>query len=165
MANEIPAAELTLIDARDYGRCARCGGRGGARHHRRRRRVADTHTHQPCNVVTLCLTCHSDVHAHPTMAKEQGWILKPWTTDPHREAVRHYLYGWVWLQCDGTFVLLGECEGCESITLLEGGLCMACLRTEVCHSSPVSAAVAMCGCGGVAATQMEKLIRRERQLA
>lgn len=161
MPNEIPHALLVVIDERDKGRCVRCGGLGGGRHHRRRRRVIDSHTHEPCNVVTLCVTCHDWVHSHPNVAKQMGWIVKPWA-NPLDHPVYHYQYGWVRLECDGTFLLAGECENCERIAPLETGLCLACLREEVCHMTAQAAADEMCGCGGSAGQALTRLLDRER---
>lgn len=147
MPNDIPDAEQAIVDERDRGQCVRCGGMGGARHHRRRRREHDAHTHEPCNVITLCTVCHAWVHANSRVSLDGGWRLKPWVTDPHRQPIKHHQYGWVRLQCDGTFVLLGECESCGQVALLEEGHCMDCLTDQ-------GATVAL-----------GRLIERERELA
>jgi hypothetical protein len=126
--NPIPEADARIIEARDMGHCVRCGGMAGEKHHRRRRREHDEHTHQACNVITLCRTCHDWVHANPRQALEVGgWRLKPWAR-PTESPVLHYLYGWVLLRCDGTFVLAGECQRCGEIKPLGMGLCLTDLR-------------------------------------
>jgi len=136
MANEIPEWSRKALLVRDLNRCVRCGGMGSAWHHRRRRRVQDSHTHEPCNGVTLCVVCHSWVHANPRLSTEQGWIVSAWNL-PINNPVLTFAYGWAFLNCDGTLVLAGECEECETIAVLEKGLCLDCLITEVGARNPM----------------------------
>lgn len=158
--NPIPTKSRLVVRTRDQGRCVRCGGVGGEWHHRRRRRVTDTHTHEACNGITLCPVCHAWVHANPAMAKSFGWIVSAWETDPSAHPVNMFLWGWAGLRCDGTVVLLSECEECEKPALLDGGLCVDCLALERCCGSPQEAVALGCGCGGAAAVAIRRL--RER---
>jgi hypothetical protein len=160
--NPIPTRSRTIVTARDNGHCVRCGGRGNEWHHRRRRGVKDEHTHAACNGITLCTTCHGWVHANPTTAKGMGWVVSA-HGDPHEEPVYTFLYGWALLNHDGTLHLVGECDECETVTFLDGGLCMVCLRAEVCCSSATAASIALCGCGGHAAEALRRVIDRARE--
>lgn len=136
MPNEIPLFSRLAVAERDRTKCVRCGGAGSAWHHRRRRRVKDAHTHEPCNGVTLCLVCHAWAHANPRLAIEQGWIVSAWNS-PLDKPVFTFLYGWAFLNCDGTLVLAGECGECQSIAVLEKGLCLDCLIKEVGENNPM----------------------------
>jgi hypothetical protein len=159
MSNEIPTASRLIVSARDNGQCVRCGGRGSEQHHRRRRRVKDAHTHAACNLITLCSTCHPWVHAYPRQARTYGWIVSA-HDDPHDIPVETFIYHWVLLNHDGTLHMVGQCEECGQIRLLDGGLCVDCLRIEVCHSTAHAAAAALCDCGGSAAEGIRRI--RER---
>lgn len=160
MSNQIPTKSREVVAARDRRRCVRCGGAGNQYHHRRRRRVLDEHTHQACNGITLCPVCHAWVHANPDQARSFGWIVTAWEDQPDRQPIYTFLWGWTQLRCDGTVTLLSECEGCEKPALLDGGLCIDCLRAEVCCGSPHEAVARSCGCGGMAGTAIRRL--RER---
>lgn len=160
--SEIPTASRQVVSERDLDRCVRCGGRSGAWHHRRRRRVEDSHTHEACNGILLCITCHAWVHANPKLAREMGWIVSAWDLPP-AHPVMTFAYGWVSLRCDGTFVLLGACEQCDKPAVLEGGLCLECLSDEVCCPNPAVAVHRMCGCRGAAGVALQRL--RERMEA
>lgn len=163
MTNPIPTKSRLLVAARDAGHCLRCGGKGNQWHHRRRRGVKDSHTHAACNGITLCPSiCHPWVHANPTAAKGMGWIVGA-HDDPHESPVYTFMWGWVLLNHDGTFDAVGECESCETITFTESGLCMVCLRAEVCCPNPQAAASTLCGCGGGAAQSLGRLIQRARE--
>jgi 5-methylcytosine-specific restriction protein A len=102
MSNEIPTKSRELVKARSNGRCERCGGAGTDWHHRRRRAVKDEHTHHPCNGVLLCRTCHSWAHAHPRLAREEGWILAMNRT-PMREPI-NTAWGLRQPDCEGGWV-------------------------------------------------------------
>lgn len=82
--SNIPEKSRTLVRTRARHRCERCRASAvnGHWHHRRSRRVKDQHTHCPCNGVWLCGPCHIDVHAHPAMAREGGWVLSQWVEEP-----------------------------------------------------------------------------------
>lgn len=161
MSNEIPHTMQLVIDERDAGHCMRCGGLGSARHHRRRRRVADEHTHEPCNVVTLCAVCHVGLHAHPREAIEDGWIVSAWN-DPREHHVVHYDLGPVRLECDGTYMMLGECDDCGEVRVLEAGKCRECLTEALCCPGPNISAATGCGCQGGAALALQRMNERER---
>lgn len=80
----IPTRAATLTRNRYAKRCARCGMQagGGATHHRRGRAVIDSHTQCPCNLVWLCTTCHSWVHAQPLLARNTGFIVSRYCNEP-----------------------------------------------------------------------------------
>lgn len=162
MSNPIPTKSREIVTARDAGHCVRCGGKGNEWHHRRRRGVKDSHTHEACNGITLCSVCHAWCHANPTVAKAMGWIVSA-HDNPHEAPVRTYMFGWALLNHDGTLHLVGECEVCERITFTSSGRCMTCLREEVCCYSPQMAAAGMCDCGGAAATELRELVDRARE--
>lgn len=158
--NPIPTQSRAVVKGRDLGRCIRCGGAANQYHHRRRRRILDAHTHKPCNALTLCSVCHAWVHANPVAARTHGWIVSAWEDHPGMLPVSTFLWGWVLLHHDGTFTHLSECEQCGQPALLDGGLCVNCLRLEVCCRTPQEAAAAYCGCGGAAAAAVRQLEER-----
>lgn len=158
--NPIPTKSRDVVRARDQRRCVRCGGAGIDYHHRRRRGVVDSHTHEACNGITLCPVCHAWVHANPDVARAFGWIVTAWESNPRVMPVSTFLWGWVELRCDGTLTLLSECEGCEKPALLDGGLCLDCLMVERCCGSPQEAVARSCGCGGAAAVAIRNLKAR-----
>jgi hypothetical protein len=162
VSNRIPTASRLIVGARDNGHCVRCGGKGNEWHHRRRRGVRDEHTHAACNGVTLCSVCHAWCHANPTAAREKGWIVSA-HDNPHQAPVWTFLYQWVLLNHDGTLHLVGECDACGQIDFLSSGLCLDCLRQEVCCPSPQAAAASLCGCGGGASAEIRELIERARE--
>lgn len=163
MSNDIPHALQLVIDERDAGHCMRCGALGSAypRHHRRRRREHDTHTHEPCNVVTLCRVCHGIVHANPRRALEEGWIVSAWDS-PLEHHVVHYALGPVRLECDGTYMMLGTCEECGKTRVLEAGRCRECLTEALCCPGPNISAATGCGCKGGASLALQRMNERER---
>jgi hypothetical protein len=162
VTNLIPTKSRLLVGVRDAGRCVRCGGKGNEWHHRRRRGVKDEHTHAACNGILLCPVCHAWCHANSTVARAMGWIVSAHAS-PHDEPVHTFMYSWALLNHDGTMVLVGECDECEQVTFTDGGLCLTCLRKEVCCSSAHAAAASMCGCGGGAAESLRRLIERARE--
>lgn len=107
-ATPIPRQSRLDVAERDGGRCIRCHATRHLHwHHRRSRRVRDEYTHQPCNGILLCSTCHAWVHAHPTESRERGYIL-PFTATPPKHPVMTLQWGWVNLHCDGSFTLQPE---------------------------------------------------------
>ena len=98
--NPIPTRSRTVVAERDRRLCVRCTGPGTDLHHRRRRSVRDVHQHCACNLVTLCRTCHSWAHAHPTAAAEHGYIVMTWIDQPREVGVRAW-WGWVEMDCEG----------------------------------------------------------------
>ena len=100
----IPTKSRDTVRERSGGRCERCGGQGGHYHHRRRRRVTAGHDpHCPCNGVYLCRVCHAWAHANPQSAVETGFIIGSHELDPGSRALEHSIFGWCYLQCDGTY--------------------------------------------------------------
>lgn len=100
----IPTKSRDLVRARAHHRCERClcPAPNGQWHHRRSRRVVNEHTHCPCNGVWLCRTCHQWVHAHPTEAKKEGWIVSQWVIRPGQVPYIRRI-GTAWSTgCDGT---------------------------------------------------------------
>lgn len=76
------------VDARDGGRCRRCGtnvrGREFSRHHRKPRKMGGANradANRLSNIVTLCGSattpggCHQWVETHRDEAREAGWLL------------------------------------------------------------------------------------------
>lgn len=82
MPNPIPTAARATVSKRDRGLCVRCSGRGTDHHHRRSRSVRDEHTHCPCNLILLCRTCHSTVHAQPTQSMTTNLIVSRYNPQP-----------------------------------------------------------------------------------
>lgn len=81
--NPIPTRTRTLVKQRDQGHCVRCFMNGNQVHHRRGRSVSDEHQHCVCVCVTMCAVCHAWVHANPSLAMKEGWLVlrsetKPW---------------------------------------------------------------------------------------
>lgn len=65
-----------LLRERAGGVCEKCGGalgRGGDAHHRLKRSGPERDVLS--NLVMVCRGCHSWVHANPSQAREDGWIL------------------------------------------------------------------------------------------
>lgn len=160
--SDIPTKARQIVQERSGGRCERCGGVGEHLHHRRRRRPAAGHDqHCPCILVRLCSVCHAAAHlSNQTLMQVSGFQVSAYEDEPWTIPLQHSLYGWVTQNCDGTYVLCGQCENCSNIRPLENGLCWECLTNEVCCRSYSEAAVAMCGCGGSAAEALERLAAR-----
>lgn len=72
-----------LLWARARGRCEHCGRdlNGTAeRHHRQRRAVGGDRL---SNLMLVLPECHhAAIHAHPELAREQGWIVSAFVDDP-----------------------------------------------------------------------------------
>lgn len=83
-------------------RCERCGTRvteeSCERHHRQRR---DRGGDRYANLLILCRVCHPWVHAHPDIARGEGWIVSAASeVDPADVPVRRS-DGYLWLLDDG----------------------------------------------------------------
>lgn len=105
--NEIPDEQRLAVRRRERFLCLRCRGRGSDWHHRRRRGVADEHTHCTCNGVLLCRKCHSWAHNHPLEAREQGWIVSVFEPSPRRVPVDSFR-GVIYLTCSGGYYANGD---------------------------------------------------------
>jgi len=67
---------------RDNGICVRCGNFASDVHHRKLKgmggsKLLDT----PANLISLCRTCHSWIHANPAESYELGYMVHSWA-DP-----------------------------------------------------------------------------------
>lgn len=102
MSNDIPAATRRLVWERQDGQCARCGNRGTDIHHRIRRRDGG---HGIANLVGLCRTCHSWVHAHPKQAQDSGYIVGPYVEDVAVALIKTFM-GWAQFTHEGKVVLV-----------------------------------------------------------
>lgn len=62
---------------RDKGTCQRCGKPGHQEHHIR---PADRRENVVCKerIKVVCCDCHGEIHAHPAMSYEDGWLLPSW---------------------------------------------------------------------------------------
>lgn len=106
--SEIPQATRDLLYARAQMRCERCGDTDGpfAAHHRKLRSQGGTHDIR--NLALLCDFggCHdTQVHAHPTRAKGEGWIVCSYAdpaTVPVLMAGEFY-----WLTAEGGYAMVG----------------------------------------------------------
>jgi hypothetical protein len=107
--SRIPDEARRLVKERDLLRCLRCGvpSPHGEWHHRRSRRVVDTHTHCACNGVWLCGTCHRWAHAHPLLARHAGLIVSQHIRDPG-SIVIETAFGVRSQDCDGFAAFLDE---------------------------------------------------------
>lgn len=95
--NEIPADVRAGVVARAGGRCERDGEPAphGHLHHRKSRRFRD---HSPSNLLYLCASCHSVVHAYPaeTVAGRPAGYVLPGHAEPAAEPV--WFGGrWAWV--------------------------------------------------------------------
>lgn len=79
------------IRERDGGKCARCGGTGGGLHVHHRWMRSAGEDERACNRVTLCAYCHNFVHAHPSAAIDEGWLLSRYD-DPAEVEILHALW-------------------------------------------------------------------------
>lgn len=100
MGNPIPSKSRQQLAARDMGFCLRCAAASGHLHHRRSRRVRDEHTHCPCNLVSLCSGCHSQVHQQVANAMDAGMIVSQFESSPGVIPVRS-ARGLITLDCQG----------------------------------------------------------------
>jgi hypothetical protein len=93
---------------RDGGRCFKCGAPlttswpGYSCHHRRLRGAGGTDT--PENRIMLCGSgttgCHGWVHAHPALARGEGWLCSRYGLAPEETPVLHWQLGRVFLTED-----------------------------------------------------------------
>ena len=77
--------------------CERCGSaRDPHRHHRRLKQKGGSsnraHTHCPCNAVTVCLTCHDEIHdrASRRRMEDEGWIVPQAVNGPGSVGVKRF---------------------------------------------------------------------------
>lgn len=96
--NPIPTQVRLAVDERDRRQCMRCAANGREIHHRMRRRDAG---HPLSGCILLCPTCHRWAHAHPTQAKETGFIVPPWG-DTLTMPIKTFR-GWLLLDDAGTY--------------------------------------------------------------
>lgn len=101
-ATPIPQSARIAVRVRERLHCARCNIPlySGHWHHRRSRSVRDQHTHHPCNGLWLCSTCHDWVHAHPFLARPNGWIVLRSVAEPGAVPFRTP-NGWRRPDCEG----------------------------------------------------------------
>lgn len=83
------------------GLCWRCGGVGSDYAHRRPRGVRDEHTACFCNAAWLCRVDHAWCHKNPIAARDDGWVLSRYETEPWTVPVAT-IFGKVLLSCDGS---------------------------------------------------------------
>lgn len=88
-----------LLQARAAGACERCGHECGPveRHHRKRRREGGDSLE---NLVVLGRECHREVHAHPELARREGFIVSV-SRDPADVPVHWRRREWVLFTDDG----------------------------------------------------------------
>lgn len=104
-AQSFSRAACVLIDRRDSDDagalpvrlCQRCGSaRNPHRHHRRLKQKGGSgnraHTHCPCNAVTVCLTCHDEIHdrASRRQMEAEGWIVPQAVDEPGSVGVKRF---------------------------------------------------------------------------
>ena len=100
------------VMARAQFKCERCGQSVQnipvSVHHRRPRAMGGTkrlETNYPSNLMVLCGTgtsgCHGYLESHRTEAMDYGFIV-PQYEMPSNVAVKTYIYGWVFLDDEGS---------------------------------------------------------------
>lgn len=60
--------------------------------------------HCPCNCVTLCFTCHREVHRSPVGARESGFIVSAFEEEPFTVQLETWT-GTISLDCEGDITL------------------------------------------------------------
>lgn len=103
--------DYEMVRVRDLFHCVRCRAptMEGAWHHRRGKAVVDLHTDHSCNGIWLCHECHRWVHASGFRARAMGWIVSRISyLLPHQVPVLTAQYGWVLLDCEGSY------ESCDA---------------------------------------------------
>ncbi len=80
----------------------RCNGRAAHQHHRKLRSQGGTN--DPDNLLGVCVLCHHEIHAHPAVSYEHGWLVKSWD-DPATVPVQLAC-----VVCDGF-----GCEFCPAV--------------------------------------------------
>jgi hypothetical protein len=103
----IPEESRRLVEQRQQMRCLGCGGNGYEWHHRRSRRVRESHRHCACNGVLLCRTCHSAAHGHHESGRDRGLIVSQWVDEPFMVPVTDPMGNFWRLTCDGKIEPLG----------------------------------------------------------
>lgn len=100
-ADEWATHNMTLM-ARAGGACERCGHECGPveRHHRKRKREGGDSL---ANLVMLGRPCHAFVHAHPVLARQEGFIVSV-SRDPEDVPLHWRRRDWVILTNEGTKV-------------------------------------------------------------
>jgi 5-methylcytosine-specific restriction endonuclease McrA len=88
LAGDIPKATRRRVAERDDG-CLRCGKTATDIHHRQRRAVGG---HSEWNLVSLCRTCHTEVHSDPEESRRRGWIISSYEQNPQAVPVEAW-YG------------------------------------------------------------------------
>lgn len=75
--------EATLqLWQRSRDKCEHCGrGLNGQmeRHHRQRRQVGGDRL---SNLIAVLPECHGEIHGHPALSREHGWIVSAYVDDP-----------------------------------------------------------------------------------
>lgn len=101
----IPEHSRAVVRNRAKHRCERCAvpAPNGHWHHRRGRSVRDQHQHCACNGVWLCSTCHRWVHEHPTLARDEGFLMSRHVTEPGAIPLQTP-WGTRVHGCDGTYL-------------------------------------------------------------
>lgn len=104
MPNPIPTSSRTTLAARDRT-CVRCLMPATALHHRRGRAVPGIHQHCPCNLVSLCDSCHRWAHSNPNDGARSGYLVSRSVAEPSIIPVKGP-DGWWAMDCSGEAVAL-----------------------------------------------------------
>lgn len=95
--SQIPTKARQVVRERSNDQCSRCGVPGSEIHHRQRRREGG---HGYENLVLLCGTDHRWVHAHPSAARDAGYIIPISVSDISAVPIKTFA-GWVVFGEDG----------------------------------------------------------------
>jgi 5-methylcytosine-specific restriction protein A len=93
-----------IVLERDQFGCIICGQSSMVLHHRRPRAMGGSRrddTNLPSNLLTVCGPHHDYIESHRTEALAENLLVHQWET-PRSHPVLHRLYGWVFLEHDGT---------------------------------------------------------------
>lgn len=78
-------ATRKVVLARDDYQCLRCLGEAHHVHHRLRKGAGgtldETIKYGLANCVSLCASCHREIHASPEISYSQGWLVR-FSDDP-----------------------------------------------------------------------------------
>lgn len=120
MAKGVTARVRHIVIERDQHRCALCGQQisewpGYSLQHRRARGMGGSRredTNLPANLIVCCGSatnpaCHQFLESHPGEAMRLGFRLSQMES-PANVAVKHALFGWVYLDNDGGYVPVEE---------------------------------------------------------
>ena len=67
------------ILVRDDWKCVKCSGAANDVHHRQLRGMGGSKLlDYPANLISLCRTCHSYIHANPAESYELGYLVHSW---------------------------------------------------------------------------------------